>query len=131
MMVGVDTFAVDETREGRRMPVSYPNQNSFNGFPRFLRRAVRETQTLTLEAAVRQITSFPARKFKLKNRGVLKHGACADIVVMNAETVKDVGTQLEPRLYPDGIEHVIINGVQVVKNSKHTGALPGKILYRE
>jgi N-acyl-D-aspartate/D-glutamate deacylase len=131
MMIGVDTFAVDETREGRHMPVSYPNQNSFNGFPRFLRRAVRETQTLTLEEAVMQITSFPAKKFKLKNRGVLKQGAYADIVVMNADNVKDVGTQIEPRLYPKGIEHVIINGVQVVKNSEHTGALPGKILYRE
>ena len=131
MMIGVDTFAVDETREGRHMPVSYPNQNSFNGFPRYLRRAVRETKTLTLEEAIRKITSSPARKFKLRNRGVLKEGAFADLVVMNLETVKDVGTQLEPRLYPEGIEHVIINGVQVVKNGLHTGALPGKILYRE
>lgn len=131
MMIGVDTFAVDETREGRHIPKSLPNENSFGGFPRYIRRAVRETKTLSIEEAIRKITSLPAKKFKLEDRGVLRPEAYADIVVMNAETITDRGDQVEPRRYPQGIEHVIINGTVVVRNSKHTGALPGKILYRE
>ena len=130
-MIGVDTFATDETRESRHMPKSLPNENSFGGFPRYLRRAVRETNTLSWEEAIRKITSLPARKHKLTDRGVLRAGAYADIVVLNPETVTNKGNPIEPRQYPEGIEHVIINGTIVVKNSKHTGALPGKILYRE
>jgi N-acyl-D-amino-acid deacylase len=131
MMVGIDTFAVDHTRESRHFPPSYPSENSFGGFARYLRRAVRETDTLSVEEAVRKITSSPARKFKMTDRGVLKPGAYADIVAVNMETVTDKGNALEPRQYPEGIEYVAINGKLVVDNSKHTGALPGKILYRE
>ena len=130
MMVGIDTFAVDETREGRHVPPSYPNENSFGGFPRYLRRAVRETATLTVEEAVRKVTSSPARKFKMTDRGVLREGAYADIVLFDLERVTDRGDQIEPRQYPEGIEYVIINGTMVVDKSKHTGELPGKILYR-
>jgi len=131
MMVGVDTFAVDETREGRHRPPSYPNENSFGGFPRYLRRSVQETDTLTIEEAIRKVTSSPARKFKLRDRGVLKAGAYADIVVFDLQGLTDKGDQIEPRQYPEGIEYVVINGVMAVDRSKHTGALPGKILYRE
>ena len=131
MMVGIDTFAVDETRIGRHLPPSYPNENSFGGHTRYLRRAALETDTLTWEEAIRKITSLPARKFKMTDRGVLRAGAYADIVVLNPETVTDKGDQLEPRRYPEGIEQVIVNGELVVNESGHTGALPGKILYRE
>lgn len=130
-MIGIDTFAVDDKRISRHPPWSMPNENSYGGFPRYIRRAVRETGALSLEEAVRKVTSLPARKFKLKDRGVLKDGAYADIVVMDPERVTDRGDQLDPRRYPEGIEHVIVNGVQVVKDSKHTGVRPGKILYRE
>jgi len=130
-MIGIDTFAVDETRENRHPPWSLPNENSFGGFPRYIRRAYRETGTLSLEEAVRKVTSLPARKFKLVDRGILESGAYADIVIFDPETVTDKGDQLDPRQYPEGIEHVVVNGVQVVKNSKHTGAMPGKILYRQ
>jgi len=131
MMIGIDTFAVDEKRESWHKPPSYPNQNSFGGFPRYLRRAVRESKVLTLEEAVRKITSSPARKFKLADRGVIRAGAYADLVVWDPETITDKGTQLEPRQYPEGVSHVLVNGVPVVAKSRHTGALPGKILYRE
>lgn len=130
MMIGVDTFAVDETRESRHKPTSYPNPNSYGGFPRYLRRSVRETNTLSVEEAVRKVTSLPANKFKIKDRGIIKEGSYADIVINDMEKVSDVGDQLEPRKYPKGIKHVIINGKQVVKESKHTGSLPGKTLYR-
>ena len=130
-MIGIDTFAVDETRESRHPPWYLPNENSFGGFPRYLRRVVRETGTLSLEEAIRKVTSLPARKFRLADRGALKTGAYADIVILDPETVTDRGDQLNPRRYPEGIMHVIVNGIQVVKDSRHTGALPGKILYRE
>jgi N-acyl-D-amino-acid deacylase len=130
-MIGIDTFAVDETYEGKAPAPSLPNENSFGGFPRYLRRAVRETGTLTLEEAIRKVTGSPARKFRLADRGALKPGCYADIVVLDPKTVTDRGDQLEPRRYPEGIEHVIVNGAFVVRDSKHTGALPGKVLRRE
>jgi len=131
MMIGIDTFAVDDTRVSRHPPWSLPNENSFGGFPRYLRRAVRETGTLSLEEAVRKVTSSPARKFKLTDRGVLRAGAYADIVVFDPEKVTDRGDQLEPRRYPAGIEYVLVNGALVVERGEQTGARPGKILYRE
>ena len=131
MMIGIDAYAVDHTKESRHYPPSYPSENSYGGFARYLRRAVKETTTLTIEEAIRKVTSSPAKKFKMTDRGVLKPGAYADIVAVNMNTVTDKGNALQPRLYPEGIEYVIVNGEIVVKNSTHTGALPGKILYRE
>ncbi|RLI08599.1 hypothetical protein DRO42_06040 [Candidatus Bathyarchaeota archaeon] len=131
MMIGVDTFALDDKWECKTPPWFLPNENSFGGFPRYFRRAVRETKTLTLEEAVRKVTSLPAKKFRLGDRGVLREGAYADIVLMDPETVTDRGDQLEPRRYPEGIEYVIVNGVTVVEKARHTGAKPGRILYRE
>jgi len=131
MMIGIDTFAVDDKRVSRHAPWGLPNENSYGGFPRYIRRAYRETGTLSLEEAVRKVTSLPAMKFKLADRGILKAGAYADIVIMNPETVTDKGNQLDPRQYPEGIEYVVVNGTVVVEKSKHKGELPGKILYRE
>ena len=131
MMIGIDTFALDDKWQIKHPPYYLPNQNSYGGFPRYLRKAVRESKTISIEEAIRKITSLPARKFKLEDRGILKPGAKADITIFNKETVRDVGDQLKPRQYPEGIEHVLINGCPVVRDHKHTGALPGKILYRE
>jgi N-acyl-D-amino-acid deacylase len=130
-MIGVDTFAVDETRQSRTIPPSYPNQNSYGGFPCFLRRAVRETGALTIQEAVYRITGSPARKFKLTDRGLIKLGYQADITIWDPETITDKGTQIEPRQYPEGVNYVLVNGTLVVDDNKHTGSLPGKVLYRE
>jgi len=130
VMIGVDTFAVDHTRQSRSNPPSYPNQNSFGGFPCYLKRSVRETKTLSIQDAVHRITGSPARKFKLKERGLLQSGYYADITVWDQETITDQGDQIEPRRYPLGVNHVIVNGSLVVSNSAHTDSLPGKILYR-
>ena len=86
---------------------------------------------LTLEEAVRKVTSLPARKFNLKDRGLLKSGAFADVTIMNPSTITDLGDQMNPRRYPKGIKYVFVNGKMVVKEAKHTGDKPGKILYRE
>ncbi len=131
MMIGIDTFAVDDKRVSRHPPWGLPSENSYGGFPRYFRRAYRETGALSLEEAVRKVTSLPADKFGLTGRGVLEAGAFADIVVMDPETVTDKGDQLNPRRYPKGIERVIVNGTIVVEDSEHTGAKPGKVLRRE
>lgn len=131
MMIGVDTFAVDDKNESRHPPWLLPNENAFGGMARYLRRAARETKILTLQEAIRKITSLPATKFRMSNRGILKVGAYADIVVMNPETISDQGSQIEPRIYAKGIEYVTVNGSLVVRKGEHTGALPGKVLYRE
>ncbi|MFH1179382.1 MAG: amidohydrolase family protein, partial [Candidatus Bathyarchaeota archaeon] len=87
MMIGIDTFAVDMKRQSWHHPPSYPSQNSYGGFACYLRRSVREAKILSIEEAVRKITSSPARKFKLTDRGTLKEGAYADIVVWSPETI--------------------------------------------
>jgi len=130
-MVGVDTFAIDDKWESKTPPWYRPNENSYGGFPRYFRTAVRERKVLSLEEAVRKVTSLPARKFKLRDRGVLRPGAYADIVLMNPEIVTDMGDHLEPRRYPKGIEYVLVNGVLVLEKGRHTGARPGRILKRE
>lgn len=130
-IVGIDTFALDVTYETKYPPWSLASENSFGGFPNFFRTTVVDSDTLTLEEAVRKASGLPAEKFRLTDRGILKTGAYADIVVMDLENVRNKAEPLNPCVYPEGIEHVIVNGVHVVKDSKHTGALPGKILYRE
>ena len=103
----------------------------FSCFPVFFKRAVRETNTLSIEEAIRKVSSLPATKFNLKDRGVLKPSAYADIVIMDLENVTDKAEPLNPCIYPCGIEYVIVNGTVVVEKSKHTGNKPGKVLYRE
>jgi N-acyl-D-amino-acid deacylase len=130
-MVGIDTFALDTSYKTKHPPWSLPSENSFGGLPNFFRTTVVESDTLTLEEAVRKVSGLPAEKFRLEDRGVLRTGAYADIVVMDLENVRNRAEPLNPCVYPEGIEHVIVNGELVVKGSKHTKARPGKILYRE
>jgi len=130
-MIGVDTFAVDDKRQSRSNPPTYPNQNSYGGFPYYLKRTVRETGIMTIQEAIRKITGNPARKFRLTDRGLLKAGYYADIVIWEPETISDNGNQIEPRQYPEGVNYVLVNGSLVVDENVHTGNLPGKILYRK
>ena len=131
MMIGIDAYAVDQTRQSNDNPPSYPNQNSYGGFACYLRRSVREAKIMSIEEAVRKITSSPAEKFKLTDRGVLRVGAIADITIWDPETISDKGNQIEPRQLPEGIPYVIVNGETVIKDSRHNGATPGKVLRRE
>ncbi len=110
---------------------------SYGEFPGVLERYVRDDPVLTLEEAVRKMTSFPAQRFGLWDRGVLRPGAWADIVVFDLERVRDRATNLYPHTYPfenyphrypEGIDYVFVNGVLVVDGQRHTGALPGRVL---
>jgi N-acyl-D-aspartate/D-glutamate deacylase len=130
-MIGVDTFGVDDKFEIKTPPGILPNENTYGGHPRYLRTVVREAKLLPLEEAVRRITSLPASKFMLRDRGVLREGAYADITVFDPESITDRGSTLKPRVYPKGVEYVAVNGKLVVSKESHTGATPGKMLRRE
>jgi len=130
-MIGVDTRAVDTTAVSKTLPWTLPSENSFNGFAQYFQTAVREGKMLTLEEAVRKATSLPAAKFKLRDRGLLKPGAYADVVIFDPTTIANKATPLNPCVYPEGIPYVLVNGELVVKENQHTGVTPGKVLRRQ
>lgn len=104
-----------------------PHPRAFGSFPRVLGHYVRERRIMSLETAIAKMTSMPARRLKLADRGELRVGAFADVVAFNPDTVADRATFEQPKAYPVGIEHVWVNGVQVIKGEEHTGATPGRI----
>ena len=107
-----------------------PHPRSYGTFPRVLARYVRDLGTLTLEEAIRKMTSWPATRMRLERRGVLREGAWADITVFDLEHMDDRATYDEPVLFPQGIEFVLVNGVVVIEDGgSHTGARPGQVLY--
>jgi N-acyl-D-amino-acid deacylase len=105
-----------------------PHPRSFGTFPRVLGVYVRERGLLTLEDAVRKMTSLNAAKLGILDRGLLREGQFADITVFDPETVADKSTYLEPFQYSQGIEYVVVNGRLVIDRGKHTGARPGRAL---
>lgn len=105
-----------------------PHPRTFGCFPRVFGRFVRHRGTLTVEEAVRRMTSLPAALFALDGRGKLVTGAVADLVVFDAETIRDRATYERPYTSPEGIPHVCVNGRLVVKDGAATGALPGRVL---
>ena len=107
-----------------------PHPRNFGAYPRILSRYVRDEKTLTLPEAIRKMTSCPAEKFSLAGRGLLKEGYIADITVFDPLAVRDTATFANPKQYPVGIPHVVVNGAVVVRDSELTGALPGKVLLR-
>ncbi|UCE41394.1 MAG: D-aminoacylase [Candidatus Aminicenantes bacterium] len=106
-----------------------PHPRNYGTFPRFLGYYVRERKLLTLPEAIKKMTSKPAVKLGLKNRGSLQQGNFADIVIFDPETIADKATFIEPHQYPVGIDYVIVNGTTVIDHGKHTEKLPGKVLY--
>jgi N-acyl-D-amino-acid deacylase len=106
----------------------HPHPRAYGTFPRILRKYVREEHKLTLEDAIRKFSALPAQRMRFMDRGVLKAGLCADIVVFDPATVHDVATFENPNQLSQGMEYVLVNGVPVIDQSKMTGALPGKVL---
>ncbi len=127
-MIGLDTYTFND-KWSMRIPLYYlPHPNTYRGMPRYIRRYIREMKILSLEEGIRRITSLPAKVFKIKDRGVIKPGAYADITIFDFNSISDIVDPLEPRHYPKGIHYVIIDSVIVVDNGKHTGAKPGRVL---
>jgi len=114
----------------RRFGVGMPHPRNYGTFPRIIARYVREKKLLTLPEAVRKMTSLPARKLGLWDRGIIRPGMKADLVVFNYYTISDTATYQNPHSYPKGVEYVVVNGVVVVEEGKHRGTKPGKLLKR-
>ncbi|MFZ1917111.1 MAG: D-aminoacylase [Terriglobales bacterium] len=106
----------------------HPHPRAYGTFPRILRKYVREEKKLTLEDAIRKFSALPAQRMRIIDRGVLKQGMWADVVVFDPDTVRDVATFDDPNRLSEGMEFVLVNGVPVIEDGKMTGALPGKVL---
>jgi N-acyl-D-amino-acid deacylase len=106
----------------------HPHPRAYGTFPRILRKFVREEKLLSLQEAIRKFSALPAQRMRLSDRGVLKQGMWADIVVFDAERVRDLATFENPNQLSVGMKYVLVNGVAVIENGKMTTALPGMVL---
>jgi N-acyl-D-amino-acid deacylase len=119
-MVGSDAVLIGD----------YPSPRTYGTFPIILAEYVREERFMDLPNAIRKMTSFPAQRLGLPDRGLLRHGFKADIVVFDAQRVKAPATRTQPKQFPIGIEYVIVNGKVVVDKGQHTGVMAGRALRR-
>lgn len=127
MQYPFNMFASDATI--RILNVGMPHPRGYGTNARVLAKYVRDEKVLTLEEAIRRMTSLPAQKFQLANRGLLREGYAADIVIFDEKEVQDISTFDKPHAYSKGFHYVIVNGVLTVDNEKHTGIRAGKALY--
>jgi len=107
---------------------SNPHPRAYGNFARLLGRYVREEKVISIEEAIRRLTSLPAANLKLDRRGALKPGHYADVVVFDPSTIQDHATFDSPHRYSTGMKHVFVNGVQVLRAGEHTGATPGRFV---
>jgi N-acyl-D-amino-acid deacylase len=126
-MIGSDGNAIEHAGAWES---TMPHPRFYGTFPRVLGRYVRDEPLISLETAINKMTGMPAKRLGLSDRGVLKDGAVADIVVFDPSTVTDIATFEDPHRYPVGVPHVLVGGVSIVKDGKHTGARPGAVLQR-
>ncbi len=117
-MVGTDAILMGE----------FPSPRTYGSYPLILAEFVRAEKQLQLPEAIRKMTSFAAQRLGLKNRGLLRDGMKADIVVFNPKTVKSPATASQPKQFPVGIPYVVVNGQVVIDDGEHTGATPGRAL---
>ncbi|HEY6502680.1 MAG TPA: D-aminoacylase [Chitinophagaceae bacterium] len=113
----------------RVLNAGVPHPRGYGTNARVLAKYVREEKILSLEEAIRRMTSLPAQKFQLKDRGLLKEGMAADIVIFDEKEVKDVSTFEKPHAYSKGFHYILVNGVLTVDQQKHTGIRRGQALY--
>ncbi len=128
--VSIGSDAGAAMNPGRQDGLGLPHPRSYGTFPRVLARYVRELGTLSLEEAIRKMTSWPASRMRLQDRGVIREGMWADVVVFDFENLDDVATYEDPTAFPKGIEWVLVNGeVTIEPDGTHTGARAGQVLY--
>lgn len=125
--VSVDNDSSGTSPEGI-LGEEHPHPRAYGTFPRILRKYVREEKKLSLEDAVRKFSALPAQRMRLTDRGVLKQGMWADVVVFDPDKVRDVATFDDPNRLSEGMDFVLVNGTPVIENGKMTTALPGKVL---
>jgi N-acyl-D-amino-acid deacylase len=112
----------------REFGAGMPHPRGYGTNARILGKYVREEKVISLEEAIRRMTSLPAQKFQLKDRGLIKEGMIADIVIFNPETVIDQSTYQKPHAFSTGFEFVVVNGKLTIENGKHTGVKNGVAL---
>lgn len=106
-----------------------PHPRAFGTFPRFIGWYVRDQQVLSLPEAIRKMTSLPANRLNLPDRGIIKEGAIADIVIFDPDTIIDKATFENPHQYPEGIIYVLVSGQKVIENGNLINVFPGQVLY--
>jgi dihydroorotase/N-acyl-D-amino-acid deacylase len=126
-MVSIDTDSETRAEDGP-LSVSKSHPRAWGTFPRILGKYVREEKLLTLEEAVRKMTSRPAARVGLSDRGILRPGLAADIAVFDPATIRDVSTFEDPNHYSVGVRYVLVNGRAVIEEGKITAERPGRIL---
>lgn len=107
---------------------SHPHPRAYGNFARLLRKYVHDEKIIPLQEAIRKLSSWPAQQLNIRRRGSIKTGNYADIVIFDPEKVKDKATYDKPHQLSEGVLHVWVNGIQVLKNGTHTGALPGHFI---
>jgi len=108
-----------------------PHPRVYGTFPRLFRKYVREDKILTLETAVKKVTSMPAERLGIEDRGLLKPGYVADIVIFDPDGIEDTATYENPRQYPKGIRYVIVGGKVTIESGRHTGVRKGCLLRKK
>ncbi len=124
----IGSDAASALKEGDLDALGLPHPRSYGTFPRIIAKYVRDDGVLTLPEAIRKITSWPAARMGLTDRGVLREGLAADVVVFDLDTIDDVASWENPTAKPKGIEYVVVNGQLVLDGGHHTGATPGHVL---
>ncbi len=125
--VSIDNDSQGTSPEGL-LASEHPHPRAYGTFPRILRKYVREEHVLTLEDAIRKFSALPAQRMRLTDRGVLKQGMWADVVIFDPATIRDVATFEQPNQLSQGMDYVLVNGAPVIADGKMTGSLPGKVL---
>lgn len=110
---------------------SRPHPRAYGTFARYLHHYTRELKILSLEECIRKMTSLPAARLGLRDRGLVREGMAADLVLFDPETIEDTATFENPRSHPRGIEYVLVNGNIVVEHGTHTGVLSGRVLKKQ
>jgi N-acyl-D-amino-acid deacylase len=125
--VSIDNDSQGTSPEGL-LGREHPHPRAYGTFPRILRKYVREEHALSLEEAIRKFSALPAQRLRLIDRGVLKYGMWADIVIFDPASVRDLATFEQPNQPSQGMDYVLVNGTPVIAHGQMTGALPGRVL---
>jgi len=107
---------------------SSTHPRAYGSFARIFAKYIREEKALSLSEAIRRLTAFPAENLKIRQRGRLEPGYFADVVIFDPRTIQDHATYAQPQVYATGVRDVFVNGVQVLRDGEHTGALPGRVV---
>jgi N-acyl-D-aspartate/D-glutamate deacylase len=124
--IGSDAGAI--LKYGEPDETGLPHPRSFGNFPRVIARYVKERKILTLEDAIRKMTSWPATRMRLANRGAIREGNWADVTIFDLDQLQDKATYERPMEFPTGIDWVLVNGIVTIDHGRHTGAKAGQVL---